>query len=94
MNMGIFTPIYMKKNQKGKRNTRAIEKIRAMTDIGKLTEAFRAAPDSWIRREAANRLIDLKVPEALLAEIAARTDTDGIADRALNGVSDAALLER
>ena len=94
MNMGIFTPIYMKKNQKGKRNTRAIEKIRAMTDIGKLTEAFRAAPDSWIRREAANRLIDLKVPEALLAEIAERTDSDGIADRALNGVSDAALLER
>ena len=92
--MGIFTPIYMKKNLNGNRAAKAEKAVRGMSDVDGLTGIFRNAPDSWIRRVAARRLIDLKAPQALLAEIAEKVEAEGLADAALAGVTDAALLER
>lgn len=92
--MGIFTPIYMKKNLNGNQAAKAEKAVRGMSDVDRLADVFRNAPDSWIRRVAARRLIDLKAPQALLAEITEKVEAEGLADDALAGVTDAALLER
>ena len=92
--MGLFTPVYMKKGLRGRGEEKAVSKIESMTDQGKLTRIFREAPEKRMREEAAWRLTGLKAPEALLAEIAERSDQEYIAKRAVDDITDDALLER
>ena len=70
--MGLFTPIYMKKNLSSAKWNKAYAVVRAMTDAERLTEIALKAPDEGIRKAAAEALND---PDAL-ARVAIEDDSD------------------
>ena len=84
--MGIFKPIWMKKDLDGKKLEKAKAQVEQMTDM-ELKKVAIEAPDWSVRKAAVEKLTDQK----LLSEVAVKSKDGCIASYALEKLTDPTL---
>ena len=67
--MGLFKPIYMKRNLNDAQKKKACDKVKSLTDKYTLADIYRRAPVEDVRYWAARQLIDMKASHQMLEEI-------------------------